>query len=237
MNVIAHNSAISACEKGEQWSFALGLLRELRRQEHRPDRISHNSLATACEKSSLWEFAGDALAGAAAGASATDLVAHNVATSAAARAGRWALALECLSRSRPLFRRDGGSSWEPDIVSFVTAVSAAEKGQQWRWALQLLGAMSCCSLRPGSVGCNAALLACCGSAGAAGQKWAWALRLLAEMAMWELEVEALNYGKVLGELEQQGLLGREDALISALGMADKLQGGVHLKTLAGRRGS
>ena len=56
-NVISYNSAISACEKGQQWEQALRLLLEMRSSRLEPNVISYNSAISACSKGQQWEQA------------------------------------------------------------------------------------------------------------------------------------------------------------------------------------
>ncbi len=56
-NVISYNSAISACEKGQQWEQALRLLLEMRSSRLEPNVMSYNSAISACEKGQQWEQA------------------------------------------------------------------------------------------------------------------------------------------------------------------------------------
>ena len=49
-DVISYNSAISACEKGQQWKQALSQLLEMWTPQRTPDVINYNSAISACEK-------------------------------------------------------------------------------------------------------------------------------------------------------------------------------------------
>ena len=46
-----------ACEKGQQWERAMGLLQELLRSRVEPDTISYTASIGACEKGFRWERA------------------------------------------------------------------------------------------------------------------------------------------------------------------------------------
>ena len=56
-DVISYNSAISACEKGQQWEQALRLLLEMRSSRLEPNVMSYNSAISACSKGQQWEQA------------------------------------------------------------------------------------------------------------------------------------------------------------------------------------
>ena len=49
-DVISYNSAISACEKGQQWQQALMLFSEMGQQHVVPNVVTHNAAISACEK-------------------------------------------------------------------------------------------------------------------------------------------------------------------------------------------
>ena len=53
-NVARWNTPISACEKGEQWEVALGLLLEMVNQLLTPDVVSWNAAISSCEKGAQW---------------------------------------------------------------------------------------------------------------------------------------------------------------------------------------
>jgi pentatricopeptide repeat protein len=55
-NVVSFNAAIGACEKGEQWQLALGLLDEMPRRSIQPDSITYNQVIMACAAGQQWEM-------------------------------------------------------------------------------------------------------------------------------------------------------------------------------------
>ena len=52
--VVSHNAAISACEKGKHWEEALRLLQEMLHRSLTPDVVSHSAAISACEKGKHW---------------------------------------------------------------------------------------------------------------------------------------------------------------------------------------
>ncbi|CAK0842262.1 unnamed protein product [Prorocentrum cordatum] len=77
---------------------------------------------------------------------------------------------------------------EPSVIfSYSAGISACEKGQQWQWALALLGEMCEARLKPNVIfSCNAAISAC-----GKGEQWQRALALLGEMCQAKLEPSVL----------------------------------------------
>ena len=49
-NVVSHNAAISACEKGQHWEEALLLLQEMLHRSPAPNMLSHSAAISACKK-------------------------------------------------------------------------------------------------------------------------------------------------------------------------------------------
>jgi pentatricopeptide repeat protein len=56
-DVIPYRAAISACEKGEQWQQAFGLLAVMQQSVLVPGVIAYNAAISACEKSEQWQQA------------------------------------------------------------------------------------------------------------------------------------------------------------------------------------
>ena len=55
--MVSQSASISACEKGEQWEAALGLLQEMVRRSLTPNVVSCSAAISACEKDEHWEAA------------------------------------------------------------------------------------------------------------------------------------------------------------------------------------
>ena len=56
-DVIIYNAAISACERGEQWQQAFGLLEVMQQAAALPNVVSYYSAISACEKVQQWQQA------------------------------------------------------------------------------------------------------------------------------------------------------------------------------------
>ena len=53
---IIYNAAISACEKGQQWQLALGLLAEMAGARVETNVITYSAVVSACEKGLQWQL-------------------------------------------------------------------------------------------------------------------------------------------------------------------------------------
>ena len=56
-DVVTWSTAITACEKGQQWEGAFALLQEMGHQLLTPDAVSWNAAISACEMGKQWERA------------------------------------------------------------------------------------------------------------------------------------------------------------------------------------
>ncbi|CAK0887543.1 unnamed protein product [Prorocentrum cordatum] len=54
---VSYNAVTSACEKGDQWHWALALLSEMWEANLEPDDISYSAGISACEKGGQWQRA------------------------------------------------------------------------------------------------------------------------------------------------------------------------------------
>ncbi|CAK0795996.1 unnamed protein product [Prorocentrum cordatum] len=187
-DVIVYNAAISACEKGEQWQRALGLLSEMREADLQPNVISATTLRSARARrassgSGLWCFSarcGERICSPtlpiySAGVSACEKGDYCAGISACEKGEQWQRGLALLSEM-----------WEaklkPNVNSYNAGISACEKGVQWLRALALLSDMREAQLEPDVISYCAGISAC-----EKGEQWQRALVLLSEMGEVELE--------------------------------------------------
>ena len=56
-NIITYSAAISSCEKGGQWQWALLLFKDLLCKKLEGNRITYTSTISACEKGQRWQWA------------------------------------------------------------------------------------------------------------------------------------------------------------------------------------
>merc|ERR1712039_270496 len=101
---------------------------------------------------------------------------------------------------------------ENDIISYNSAISACEKGQQWMVALSLLFEIHTSNaLQPDGLSYNSAILACAKS-----YQWMLAFSLLDIMSSSSILPDANCYSRMLFECEQRCLMNKEVELINQL---------------------
>ncbi|CAM9827661.1 unnamed protein product [Chrysoparadoxa australica] len=142
-NLIHHNSAMSACNKAEEWKMTLQLFDSLStRQQLRPDAFSYAAAITAHGGLLQWEQAlqllkhgsGDGRASVA----ATSLVCYNSCITAVGKAGQWAAAVELLKEMAESCtgQLDSGSrAPHPDVRSYVCTMGACNSAKRWQESL------------------------------------------------------------------------------------------------------
>ncbi|CAK0885235.1 unnamed protein product [Prorocentrum cordatum] len=55
--IFSYSSGISACEKGEQWQWALAMMSEMWEAKLEPDVVSYSAAISACKKGEQWQAA------------------------------------------------------------------------------------------------------------------------------------------------------------------------------------
>ncbi|CAJ1404516.1 unnamed protein product [Effrenium voratum] len=163
-NTIMYNSAISACEKGHKWQWALYFLAQMKEATV----VSFSAALSACARSARWEQALSLLHVMPSARVVANSVSFNAAITAAEKAQRWDLALQLLAQMARL-------EAAPSVVSFNAALSACGRSQ-WRMALHLLAAMPAESVEPDNATFSSAIAGC-----AMGRRWQQALELLRQM--------------------------------------------------------
>ncbi|CAK0871857.1 unnamed protein product [Prorocentrum cordatum] len=133
-DVISYSAAISASEKGEQWQWALALLRIMLEAMLEPQSATTLGSALAGHATS-----GSGLCRCSARCgrrswSLTSSLSYNAGISACEKRGEWPQALSLLNEL-----------WEvrlqPDAISYSAGISACGKGEQWKHALSLIDEM------------------------------------------------------------------------------------------------
>eukprot|EP00434_Breviolum_minutum_P008966 symbB.v1.2.007899.t1/scaffold491.1/size196728/3 len=116
-------AAISACEKGFQWTWALHLMQRMLKQELIPDVICWNSLVSACARSYAWQVALSCME------TPQDEVTLSAMCCAAEKGNAWSQLLALLQTAQH-------STLQPEILSHNSGILAL--GSRWRRILELL---------------------------------------------------------------------------------------------------
>eukprot|EP00435_Cladocopium_sp_Y103_P068319 s122_g31.t1 len=121
-NVVSFSGAITACERAfGLWKVGVALLDLMSCHAVEQDVVSWSSAVSACEEGGLWRTVAQLLRNAKVLSSSSYGV--NAACSACGKAFRWQRALQLT---------------EGDLVSYNSAISATQRGHQWRKTLELL---------------------------------------------------------------------------------------------------
>ena len=107
--------------------------------------------------------------------------------------GEWRQALELLQMSKSKYIVN------PDVITYNAAISACEKGRQWKRALELLEEMANRGLEPNVITYSAAISAC-----EKGGQWKRALKLLEEMKSRSIEPNVISYNAAVSACEKGG---------------------------------
>ncbi|CAE8618006.1 unnamed protein product [Polarella glacialis] len=221
-NTVAYNAALSAAERGSQWEQAMALLQDLLFLKMKqpagteslrrlgPDQISFSAAISACGAASRWQQSIALLRSLPMHGLKADVVAYNAAISAAALSESEEAFL-AFDLAWELFLEVTAASLEPSMVTFNSAINAAEKARRWAEALMLLELARIDSEKLDGISFNSAISACekC-------SEWRPALSLLAAMGARGLACEAAACGPLLRSLEQQGLVSAEEELLQVL---------------------
>jgi len=151
LDVVACSSALSACEKGLQWSRALQLFQRMRSGGQRPDVVACGAAVGACEAGQQWALALGLFVGMLAAGIRLSQVARNTALDALADEHGWGQSLQLLGQAQIL-------AVDLDAAACNAAVGACGRGQRWAWAARLLSRMRHCSLRPDAITYDAVAL-------------------------------------------------------------------------------
>jgi pentatricopeptide repeat protein len=100
--------------------------------------------------------------------------------------------------------RDNGVSESPNVITFSAAISACEKGGQWKRALSLLDEMRDNGVAPDVIIFNAAILAC-----AKASRPGVALQLFDQLDASQLQANEVSFNALLDALRAQPAQARE----------------------------
>mmetsp|Transcript_85716 Transcript_85716/g.260170 ORF Transcript_85716/g.260170 Transcript_85716/m.260170 type:complete len:155 (-) Transcript_85716:62-526(-) len=127
-DVVAYDAAMSACERGRAWSWALQLFEDLRPARLEPTLITYNTAISACDKASRWAQALALLAASGQCGQGPSVVGFGAALSACTRAERWLLGLSLLDQMRQHSIR-ANAVMSGITTALVPALAAARRGE------------------------------------------------------------------------------------------------------------
>ena len=185
LDVVACSSAITACERGQQWEVATTLLQEMHGQRVEPNVITYNAAMSACEKGNSWQCAFELFAEMVELKISPSVISYGAAIAACRRASFWERALDLL-----------GMVEIPNQVIYSSTMEALLEAERWQLALVLWDAGS-------FFGADAALMSSAMSAWAQGGCWSQALTLLQELR--ELSMaDGMAYTNAINSCEASG---------------------------------
>ncbi|CAE7031389.1 PTAC2 [Symbiodinium sp. CCMP2592] len=165
-NVLAWGNVIGACGRTISWREALLLLQRMPGEQVVPNIVCHNAALSACERSRNWTAA-LALYGSLRSARLSPTVATETTfLSALAQGLCWEAAVRHLSQ----MQNEGDA--KPNVITFSSAIRAAEMGSAWEHVLKLLSDMPGASVKPDTI----MMTSCIGASYKAAQ-WAQAVHL------------------------------------------------------------
>ena len=123
-DTITYNAAISACEKGQRWHGALGLLVEMRRAGIAANTITYSAAISACEKEQQWQGALDLFAQMGrAGITASNII-HDAVVRSCGKGQQWRIAIEIVANMRFRSLADADDDVSNGLVWAVEAAGA-----------------------------------------------------------------------------------------------------------------
>ncbi|CAK9105886.1 unnamed protein product [Durusdinium trenchii] len=179
LSIISFNATISACERSSMWMWALHLLREIDAQRLQPDIASLNTCMSACSRAQRWQQTLDFFEGL--GSKALRPSAVTFGTMVKALEHDWIRSLVALQEA------DRSPGRLVSLVTWNSAISACDKGQQWHIALVLLDEMKQTDIKADVVSYNTAMSACCRS-----HNWILGMELLDKMRWTRLEMDRVT---------------------------------------------
>lgn len=166
-DVVAWNSAITACEKGAAWLIATRLISSMvLPRAPRPNTISVSAAVSACEKGYQWLHALRLLSWSERVRADPNTITFNATITACGNVGKWQHALSVLALLE-------SHALAPDVITFNACMSACAQGWQWQISLGLMRNMSDLMLEPNVITLSAAIFAC-----EKGERWEDALAIL-----------------------------------------------------------
>ncbi|CAE8608323.1 unnamed protein product [Polarella glacialis] len=196
------NRAVSACEPGSRWQFALQLLSNTS-DGPRPDLVSHNTALAVLARGHEWRRALLLLEEVVRAGFRPSEITFGAAVVACERAACWTRALELMCRALASWRkrkvvspsRETGPA--PPLVALSASVSACGRAGKWEIALQHLHLCETSRIVPSHAAFNAVITAC-----EKRQRWVHALALLQHLRDSKLLPDATGMNAVLSALDK-----------------------------------
>eukprot|EP00434_Breviolum_minutum_P020079 symbB.v1.2.017711.t1/scaffold1384.1/size122353/1 len=188
-NEVTYNSLIAACHRGSQWQRALIVLKELE-QKLQATVISYSSALSAVAKADdRWHLALHLFQ--AMENVQRDAIVYNATIAACGE--KWQHALS-------LFFQLVTSRLQGSLVSYNSAISAAEKSGEWRIAMQLMeDLIATPHLLPDIITYNAVISAC-----AKGGQWQHAMSLYSALLGYRLYPSVITCSSLISACERGG---------------------------------
>ena len=122
----------------------------------------------------------------------------------------WARA-KCADEALATFRQIESLGFEPDQISYASAIKACERVGQWQRALLLLKDMVAQQIEPDVITFTSAIAAC-----ASGGEWKRAVALLETMRACGVEPNAISYNAAISACEKGGKWSRAISLLDEM---------------------
>eukprot|EP00913_Durusdinium_trenchii_P027254 g25569.t1 len=183
VDVWSFNATISACEKGQQWHWALELFDSLcQTPSVQPDTITFNASISACEKAAQWQHAlGFFML--MSGQAAPNEITYNATISALEKAAQWQKALQVFNAMEA----------SPGLITYHALMSACEKASQWQVALELFARASCATRWVLTARSFNSVLSACEKA----RQWLVALQFFHQMPQAQVSPDAISLSAVV----------------------------------------
>ncbi|CAJ1396510.1 unnamed protein product [Effrenium voratum] len=189
-DVVLCGSVAAAYQRASQWLASLDLLEHMGHARVQANTVVLNSVISAA----AWQFALSLLERMAE-LQMADVVSFN----SAMAVSDWAAALGLLAKMP-------SCSVSPDLISYSSAISAAEKGGQWEVALSLLTSVE--DMSPDVICYSSAISAC-----EKGSQWRMALLLLTRMGSRKVTPNLISYNSAISACEKAG---QDEAALAVL---------------------
>ena len=129
-NIINFNTAISSCEKGNQWQQAIDLFGSACEETH-PDVITYSAVISACEKALRWQQAFSLFFSMAQVKVLPNVISYSAVISSSGKAEQWQLSLAT-------FEAMLHAKVRPNVVAYNATISSCEKARAWQQACHIL---------------------------------------------------------------------------------------------------